>query len=115
MDIATWKGKKIKRDTPELCDSLWHTNLYSGLCVLGTGLGGGLAPAQVANVTGVSPILSANTNSSYSSPATLAKFHDAPINKPLGPVQNRPNVQSPSKSNHANYLKTCNGDGRPPL
>ncbi|XP_054457324.1 uncharacterized protein LOC129093349 [Anoplopoma fimbria] len=60
---------------------------------------GGVQPAQVANVTGVSPVLSANTI-----PAALS--HDAinPAfkNKPLGPVHNMSNVQrQPMKSNNA--------------
>ncbi|KAK2863180.1 hypothetical protein Q5P01_002713 [Channa striata] len=55
-----------------------------------------LLPAQVANVTGVSPILSANTSST---PAGLHQSQDAPLkNKPLGPVPNVSNVQSQAKS-----------------
>ncbi|XP_059211293.1 uncharacterized protein LOC131989931 isoform X2 [Centropristis striata] len=56
---------------------------------------GTLQPAQVANVTGVSPVLSANTIPPH------PHSHDAPktafINKPLGPVQNMSNVQSQPK------------------
>ncbi|XP_061566270.1 uncharacterized protein LOC133420578 isoform X2 [Cololabis saira] len=89
------------------------SKLYSRPVVLN----GHLPPVQVANVTGVSPVLSANTKPLYSSPAPPAQSYDAPktplTNKPLGPVYNMPNVQSQSKPNHAYYLKTNSSDGRP--
>ncbi|KAM6908934.1 uncharacterized protein FYW49_012797 [Xenentodon cancila] len=80
-------------------------------------LNGHLPPAQVANVNGVSPLLSASTKPLYSSPAP-AQSYNAPkkplLNKPLYPVQNTPDVQSQSKPSHANYLKANNGEGRRP-
>ncbi|XP_075968512.1 uncharacterized protein LOC142971748 isoform X2 [Anarhichas minor] len=54
---------------------------------------GTVQPAQVANVTGVSPVLSANTIPAPPKPAFQ--------NKPLGPVQNMSNVHSqPMKTNN---------------
>ncbi|XP_031706900.1 uncharacterized protein LOC116385516 [Anarrhichthys ocellatus] len=54
---------------------------------------GTVQPAQVANVTGVSPVLSANTIPAPPKPAFQ--------NKPLGPVQNMSNVHSqPTKTNN---------------
>ncbi|KAI3375779.1 hypothetical protein L3Q82_004072 [Scortum barcoo] len=68
-----------------------------------------LPPAQVVNVTGVSPVLSANTYpvQSHSAPKTGLK------NKPLGPVHDMSNVQSQPKPipNHA--MKTNNEDNQP--
>ncbi|XP_072233092.1 uncharacterized protein [Leuresthes tenuis] len=79
----------------------------------GAALNGTVPPAQVANVTGVSPIVSGNTN-----PALFgfSESHDAPkkplMNKPLGSVQNIANVQSQSKP----FLMKMNyGDNRPSL
>ncbi|KAM4536743.1 uncharacterized protein PAE49_021222 isoform 2-T2 [Odontesthes bonariensis] len=79
----------------------------------GAVLNGTLPPAQVANVTGVSPILSANTNPAI---VDFAESHNAPknplMNKPLGSVQNIANVQSQSKP----FLMKMNyGDNRPSL
>ncbi|KAM6894789.1 uncharacterized protein PEZ65_022426 [Lycodopsis pacificus] len=64
---------------------------------------GTVQPAQVANVTGVSPVLSANT-------IPAPQSHDAPKpafqNKPLGPVQNMSNVHSqPMKTNNVHPLQ----------
>ncbi|XP_068569461.1 uncharacterized protein [Cebidichthys violaceus] len=65
---------------------------------------GTVQPAQVANVTGVSPVLLANT-------IPAPQSHDAPKpafqNKPLGPVQNMSNVRSQS-------MKTNNEAIHPP-
>ncbi|XP_029025545.1 uncharacterized protein LOC114867216 [Betta splendens] len=56
-----------------------------------------LLPVQVANVTGVSPVLSASTSPSPARPK------DAQPNNPLGPVKHMSNVHSQHKSiqNHA--------------
>ncbi|XP_054907093.1 tetratricopeptide repeat protein 31-like isoform X2 [Poeciliopsis prolifica] len=75
---------------------------------------GSLPPAQLANVTGVSPVLSAN-----SSPAPVAstQSHDATkkplLDKPLGLVQNLPNVDNQSKPAY-NQAGTINSDRTPP-
>ncbi|KAF1380578.1 hypothetical protein PFLUV_G00165330 [Perca fluviatilis] len=74
---------------------------------------GTLQLAQLANVTGVSPVLSANTipahpPHSYDSPKTAFK------NKPLGPVQNMMNVQSQPKPIPNQATKINNEANRPP-
>uniref|UniRef100_A0A3Q1FTV1 STI1-like protein n=1 Tax=Acanthochromis polyacanthus TaxID=80966 RepID=A0A3Q1FTV1_9TELE len=75
---------------------------------------GAIQPAQVVNVTGVSPVLSANNNTA----AAAALSQDAPkqtlINKPLGPVHNTSNVQSQSKPVNPRSVKTSDDDDRPP-
>ncbi|XP_032366866.1 tetratricopeptide repeat protein 31 isoform X1 [Etheostoma spectabile] len=74
---------------------------------------GRLQPAQLANVTGVSPVLSANTVPAHPPPS-----HDAPKtafnSKPLGPVQNMMNVPSQPKPVPNPSAKTSYEDGRPP-
>lgn len=81
---------------------------------LGAVLNGPLPPAQLANVTGVSPVLSAN-----SSPVSVAstKSHDATkkplLDKPLGLVQNIPNVDNQSKPAY-NQAGRINSDRTPP-
>ncbi|XP_044041057.1 uncharacterized protein LOC122870731 isoform X2 [Siniperca chuatsi] len=69
-----------------------------------------LPPAQVANVTGVSPVLSASTNTappqSQGAPTTA-------LNKPLGLVQNMSNVRSQPKPMPNQAMKT-NKDRHPP-
>ncbi|XP_070785974.1 tetratricopeptide repeat protein 31-like isoform X2 [Enoplosus armatus] len=74
---------------------------------------GTLPLALVANVTGVSPVLSANTN-----PVPVPQSQDAPKtainNKPLGPVQNKSNVQSQPKPVPNQAMKNKNEDSRPP-
>ncbi|XP_032438984.1 uncharacterized protein LOC116732735 isoform X2 [Xiphophorus hellerii] len=80
----------------------------------GAVLNGPLPPAQLANVTGVSPVLSAN-----SSPVPVAstKSHDATkkplLDKPLGLVQNIPNVDNQSKPAY-NQAGRINSDRTPP-
>lgn len=79
---------------------------------------GALPPVQVANVTGVSPILSANTNPAPAAAVRPpAQFKDAlktPLrNKPLGPVQNTSAAQSQSKAILTQPVKASNGVNRP--
>ncbi|XP_034413073.1 uncharacterized protein LOC117747744 isoform X2 [Cyclopterus lumpus] len=66
---------------------------------------GTVQPAQVANVSGVSPVLSANT-------IHATQSHDAPKpafrNQPLGPVQNMSNVQSQQTAIPSQATKTSN-------
>ncbi|KAK2899760.1 hypothetical protein Q8A73_012889 [Channa argus] len=72
-----------------------------------------LLPAQVANVTGVSPILSANTSST---PAALHQSQNVPLkNKPLGPVQNVSNVQSQAKAIPNQVMKSSIEVNRTPM
>lgn len=62
-----------------------------------------LPPAQVANVSGVSPVLSANTNPASPRPPQSQDAPKTPLKyKPLGPVQNMSNVQSQPKTNSEN-------------
>ncbi|XP_045920221.1 tetratricopeptide repeat protein 31-like isoform X2 [Micropterus dolomieu] len=68
-------------------------------------------PAQVANVSGVSPVLSANTNPA---PAQAQGAPKTALNKPLGPVQNMSNVQSHPKPIPNQATKTSNGASHPP-
>ncbi|XP_041840854.1 tetratricopeptide repeat protein 31-like isoform X2 [Melanotaenia boesemani] len=81
----------------------------------GAVVNGSLPAAQVANVTGVSPVLSANTSSALIGPA---QSHSAPqkplLSKPLGPALNIPNVQSQSKPIHNQFLKNNNGNNQQP-
>lgn len=86
-----------------------------------------LPPVQVANVTGVSPVLSASTHPGPAAAAVAARPHpppppqsrDAPkktlTNKPLGPVQNMSNVQGQSRSFHNQSMKTNSGNNQRPL
>ncbi|XP_030578684.1 tetratricopeptide repeat protein 31-like isoform X2 [Archocentrus centrarchus] len=79
---------------------------------------GALPPVQVANVTGVSPILSANTNPAPAAAVRPpAQFKDAlktPLmNKPLGPVQNTSAAQNQSKPILTQPVKASNGVNRP--
>ncbi|XP_005468311.1 tetratricopeptide repeat protein 31 isoform X2 [Oreochromis niloticus] len=81
---------------------------------------GSLPPVQVANVTGVSPILSANTIAAPAAAACPpAQSKDAlkkPLmNKPLGAVQNTSAAQSQSKPILTQPMKASNGVNRPPL
>ncbi|XP_013889933.1 uncharacterized protein LOC106537110 [Austrofundulus limnaeus] len=70
----------------------------------GAGLNGALPPPQVANVTGVSPVLSARTHTSAAAAAQLHKdVEKISLNKPSGPAQNIPSV------NHSQVTKTKNG------
>lgn len=64
----------------------------------GANQNGTLPPAQVANVSGVSPVLSANAN--LAPPQSKDAPKTAPQNKPLGPVQNMSNVKSQPKPAH---------------
>lgn len=96
--------------------SAHHTNFkHLSLC-LGSIQNAALPPAQVANVTGVSPVLSANKNPA--SPHPPPQSQDAPKTelkyKPLGPVQNMSNVQSQPKPVPNQAMKTNNEDSRPP-
>ncbi|XP_070849078.1 tetratricopeptide repeat protein 31-like isoform X2 [Chaetodon trifascialis] len=81
-------------------------------CQPGSLQNGSLPLAQVANVSGVSPVLSANTN-----PAPL-QSQDAPKtalqNKPLGPVQNMSNVRSQSKPIPNQAMKAASEGNHPP-
>ncbi|XP_068444120.1 hsp70-Hsp90 organising protein-like [Clinocottus analis] len=71
--------------------------------------------AQVANASGVSPILSANTIPAH---PHAPHSHDAPKpafrNQPLGPVQNTSNAQSPPASIPSQAMKTKKEAFRPP-
>jgi len=73
-------------------------------------------PVQVANVTGTSPVLSANTNPAPAPPRPQSQ--EAPKtplkNKPLGPVQNMSNVPSEPKPVPYQAMKTNSEDKRPP-
>lgn len=75
--------------------------------------GGALPLAQVANVSGVSPVLSASTT-----PAPLPQSPEAPkasLNgKPLGPVQNMSNVKDQPKNILSQAMKTTSGGKHPP-
>ncbi|XP_035802374.2 uncharacterized protein si:dkey-33c12.4 [Amphiprion ocellaris] len=75
---------------------------------------GAIQPAQVVNITGVSPVLSANTTPA----AAAAPSQDAPkqthTNKPLGPVHNTSNVQSQSKPVYPRSVKTSDDGDQPP-
>ncbi|XP_049923121.1 tetratricopeptide repeat protein 31-like [Epinephelus moara] len=79
---------------------------------------GPLQPAQVANVTGVSPVLSANTVPPHPHLPHPHQPMDAPKtvfkNKPLGPVQNMSNVQSKPKPTLDQATKTNNEGSNPP-
>ncbi|XP_076580827.1 uncharacterized protein LOC143316910 isoform X2 [Chaetodon auriga] len=81
-------------------------------CQPGSLQNGSLPLAQVANVSGVSPVLSASTNpapvQSQDAPKTALK------NKPLGPVQNMSNVKSQSKPIHNQAMKAASEDNHPP-
>ncbi|KAF7646385.1 hypothetical protein LDENG_00188400 [Lucifuga dentata] len=69
-----------------------------------------LPPAQVVNISGVSPVLSANAN-----PAQTQEAPKTPLkNKPLGPVQNMPNVHSQPKPISNQVMKTSNQDHQTP-
>ncbi|XP_014852189.1 PREDICTED: uncharacterized protein LOC106923583 isoform X2 [Poecilia mexicana] len=80
----------------------------------GAVLNGSLPPAQLANVTGVSPVLSANSSPA---PVASAQSHDATkkplLDKPLGLVQNIPDVDNQSKPAY-NQAGRINSDGTPP-
>ncbi|KAM4714339.1 uncharacterized protein FYW61_019358 isoform 2-T2 [Anableps anableps] len=80
----------------------------------GAVLNGPLPPAQLANVTGVSPVLSANTNPA---PVASAQSHETSkqplLNKPLDLVQNIPNVDNQSKLAY-NQAVRINSDNRTP-
>lgn len=80
---------------------------------------GSLPPVQVANVTGVSPILSANTIAAPAAAVRPAQSKDALkktlMNKPLGAVQNTSAAQSQSKPILTQPMKASNGVNRPPL
>ncbi|KAE8279063.1 Tetratricopeptide repeat protein 31 [Larimichthys crocea] len=67
-------------------------------------------PAQVANVSGVSPVLSANTNIA---PAQSQDPKAAPQNKPLGPVQNMSNVRSQPKPAHNQAMSATKDNTTP--
>ncbi|XP_008289057.1 nucleolin-like isoform X2 [Stegastes partitus] len=75
---------------------------------------GAVPPAQVVNVSGVSPVLSANTSPA----AAAARYQEAPkqklINKPLAPVQNMSNVPNQPKPVYTPSMKASDDDGRPP-
>ncbi|XP_040887022.1 tetratricopeptide repeat protein 31-like isoform X2 [Toxotes jaculatrix] len=77
-----------------------------------------LPPAQVVNVTGVSPVLSANTNPASAAPSRPLQFQDASKtslkNKPLGSVQNMSNVQGQLKPVYNQAMKS-NEYSRSPL
>ncbi|XP_071315241.1 stress-induced-phosphoprotein 1-like isoform X2 [Trachinotus anak] len=77
--------------------------------------GATLPPAQVVNVTGVSPVLSANTNPA---PAQPPQSQDAPKtslkNNPLGQVQNMSNVRSQPKHVPYQAAKSSNEKSQPP-
>lgn len=93
-----------------VCLFVHHANFkHSSLC-LGVIQDGTLPPAQVANVTGVSRVLSAHT---YPAPAQGAP-KTALKNKPLGPVQYMSNVQSQPKPILNQAMKTNNEDNHPP-
>ncbi|XP_008433901.1 tetratricopeptide repeat protein 31-like isoform X2 [Poecilia reticulata] len=80
----------------------------------GAVLNGSLPPAQLANVTGVSPVLSANSSPA---PVASAQSHDATkkplLDKPLGLVQNIPNVDNRTKP-ASNQAGRINSDRTPP-
>ncbi|KAM7366228.1 hypothetical protein PAMP_015685 [Pampus punctatissimus] len=73
-------------------------------------------PVQVVNVTGTSPVLSANTKPAH--PPSHPQSQEAPKtthkNKPLVPVQNMSNVLSRPKPIQNQAMKT-NSDNQPPL
>ncbi|XP_018543490.1 uncharacterized protein LOC108890906 isoform X1 [Lates calcarifer] len=77
-----------------------------------------LPPAQVVNVSGVSPVLSANTNPASAAPSYRHHSQDRSKpslkNKPLGPVQNMSNVQSQPKPIPNQATKSVNDDRQPP-
>ncbi|XP_039997132.1 tetratricopeptide repeat protein 31-like isoform X2 [Xiphias gladius] len=77
-----------------------------------------LPPAQVVNVTGVSPVLSANTNPALAVPPHPLQSQDASKtslkNKPLGPVQNMSNAQSQPKPVTYQAMKSSNEKSQPP-
>ncbi|XP_047241665.1 tetratricopeptide repeat protein 31-like isoform X3 [Girardinichthys multiradiatus] len=80
----------------------------------GSVLNGPLPPAQVANVTGISPVLSANT---HPAPVAAAQSYEASEkhlrNKPLGPVQNIPTVDNQSKPAYNQSVKINTSDRTP--
>ncbi|MED6290875.1 hypothetical protein CHARACLAT_017834, partial [Characodon lateralis] len=82
----------------------------------GSVLNGPLPPAQVANVTGISPVLSANT---HHAPVAAAQSYEASekhlLNKPLGPVQNIPSVDNQSKPAYNQSVKINTSDRRTPV
>ncbi|TNN85204.1 Tetratricopeptide repeat protein 31 [Liparis tanakae] len=72
---------------------------------------GAVQPAQVANFSGVSPVLSANT-------VHAAQSHEAPKpafrSQPLGPVQNMSNVQRQQAASPGQATKTGNAASQQP-
>ncbi|KAM7377362.1 hypothetical protein PAMA_013922 [Pampus argenteus] len=74
-------------------------------------------PVQVVNVTGTSPVLSANVNTAH--PPAHPQFQEAlkttHRNKPLVPVQNMSNVQSRPQPVQNQATKTNREDNQPPL
>ncbi|XP_042368337.1 tetratricopeptide repeat protein 31-like isoform X2 [Plectropomus leopardus] len=76
---------------------------------------GPLQPAQVVNVSGVSPVLSANTvPAPHPPPQSMNAPKTAFKNKPLGPVHNMSNVQSQPKPVSNQAMKTNSEDSHPP-
>ncbi|KAG7495952.1 tetratricopeptide repeat protein 31-like isoform X2 [Solea senegalensis] len=80
-----------------------------------------LPPAQVVNVTGVSPVLSANTNPAAAAaapPPHPSLSQDAPTtslkHKPLGPIQNMSNVQNHLRPAPNMTVKSSNENSQPP-
>lgn len=67
-----------------------HINNYI-LCILGAVLNGALPPAQVVNITGVSPVLSAAAAQLHKDVEKIS------LTKPSGPAQNIPSV-NPSQA-----------------
>ncbi|XP_034425185.1 tetratricopeptide repeat protein 31-like isoform X2 [Hippoglossus hippoglossus] len=70
-----------------------------------------LPAAQVVNITGVSPVLSANT---YPAVAAYPQSHNALNNKPIGPVPNMSNIQSQHKPVPHQATKLSHENSRPP-
>ncbi|XP_062300859.1 uncharacterized protein LOC134005858 isoform X3 [Scomber scombrus] len=81
---------------------------------------GTLPPVQVANVTGTSPVLSANTNPAPAFPTPLPppQSKEAPKtllkNNPLGPVQNMSNVPSEPKPISKQAMTSSEDQQSPP-
>ncbi|XP_023287004.1 tetratricopeptide repeat protein 31-like [Seriola lalandi dorsalis] len=78
--------------------------------------GAALPPAQVVNVTGVSPVLSANTNCAPAHPPQSQDASKISLkNNPLGQVQNMSNVQSQPKPVPNQAVKSSNEKSQKPL
>ncbi|AWO97678.1 putative nucleolin-like [Scophthalmus maximus] len=74
-----------------------------------------LPPAHVVNVSGVSPVLSANTNPAAAAPQSQDAAHASLRNQTLGPAQNMSSVQSQHRPTPDQAMKVSPENSQPPL